>query len=57
MMPPHLKRRVKHTEGHFGLGDLVAAGTKAFGIEPCGTCEERRKAFNRVRLKRAPTRA
>jgi len=32
--------------GHLGLGDVMAAGTKALGIEPCTPCEARRRALN-----------
>lgn len=31
-----------------GAGDVVAAATKAVGIKPCGGCERRRKALNRL---------
>lgn len=31
-----------------GLGDLVAAATKAVGIKPCGGCQKRREALNRM---------
>jgi hypothetical protein len=31
-----------------GLGDVVAAITSAVGIPPCGGCEERRDALNRI---------
>jgi hypothetical protein len=29
-----------------GLGDVVAAVTKAVGIKPCGGCKERQAALN-----------
>ena len=29
-----------------GLGDIIAEVTKAFGIPPCNSCEERRKWLN-----------
>lgn len=29
-----------------GLGDVIASATKAVGIKPCGSCEERRKMLN-----------
>lgn len=29
-----------------GAGDLVAAVTKAVGIQPCGGCKERQKKLN-----------
>lgn len=31
-----------------GLGDVIAAGTKALGITPCDGCEARRKWLNEV---------
>lgn len=31
-----------------GLGDVVAAATKAVGIKPCGSCQERREALNKL---------
>ena len=31
-----------------GLGDVVAAATKAVGIKPCGGCQKRREALNRA---------
>lgn len=31
-----------------GLGDLIAAGTKAIGIQPCGGCRKRQAALNRM---------
>ena len=31
-----------------GLGDVVAAATKAVGIKPCGGCQKRREALNRM---------
>jgi len=33
---------------HFGLGDVVAAGTKALGIQPCAPCEARRRVLNQA---------
>jgi len=38
-------------EKPFGLGDVVAAVTKALGIKECGGCKERRRKLNRIRLK------
>lgn len=29
-----------------GLGDVVAAGTKAVGVQPCGGCLKRKEALN-----------
>ena len=31
-----------------GLGDVIAAGTKAVGIEPCEPCKKRQGAMNRA---------
>jgi hypothetical protein len=31
-----------------GLGDVIAQMTKAIGIKPCGSCEERRKLLNKL---------
>lgn len=31
-----------------GLGDLVAAATKAVGIKPCEPCRKRQEALNRA---------
>lgn len=31
-----------------GLGDVVAAATKAVGIKPCGGCKERQKLLNKI---------
>ncbi len=46
MLPILLKgrRRIR-------LGDLVAKITKLAGVSPCGGCEKRRKALNRIELK------
>jgi hypothetical protein len=30
-----------------GLGDVLAAATKAIGVRPCENCERRRQALNR----------
>ncbi|MGB0889599.1 MAG: hypothetical protein ACPGWS_04885 [Solirubrobacterales bacterium] len=34
--------------GVAGLGDIVAAVTKAVGIEPCGGCKDRQNVLNRL---------
>ena len=31
---------------HYGLGDVVAGVTKAFGIKPCTPCQARQQALN-----------
>ena len=31
-----------------GLGDVVAAGTAAVGVKPCGSCLRRKEALNRA---------
>lgn len=39
-----------------GIGDVIAAGTKAAGIRPCGRCKQRQAALNKATpswLKRA----
>jgi hypothetical protein len=33
---------------HYGAGDVVAAATKALGMESCSPCEQRRMALNRM---------
>lgn len=33
---------------HYGLGDAIAAATKAVGITPCTPCEARRRALNQA---------
>ena len=34
-----------------GLGERVAALTKAVGLQPCGGCQKRREALNRATVK------
>jgi hypothetical protein len=34
-------------EEDIGLGDVVRYVTRVVGIQPCGSCERRRKALNR----------
>jgi hypothetical protein len=31
-----------------GIGDVIAAATKAIGIEPCESCEKRRDKWNKL---------
>jgi hypothetical protein len=31
-----------------GIGDVIAAATKAIGIEPCESCEKRRDKLNKL---------
>ena len=31
-----------------GLGDVIAAGTRAIGIQPCGGCKERQEVLNKL---------
>ena len=31
-----------------GLGDVIASATKAVGISPCGGCQQRQDALNRL---------
>ena len=35
-------------EPETGLGDVIAGATKAVGIKPCGGCQKRQAAMNRV---------
>lgn len=35
-------------EGDVGLGDVIKHATNAFGIKPCGGCEQRAAALNRL---------
>ena len=39
---------IKVIEPMAGLGDAVAKVTKALGFTPCGGCERRRQALNRI---------
>lgn len=39
-----------------GLGDLVHRVTRMFGLEECDSCRRRRRALNRVSLRRRPSR-
>jgi hypothetical protein len=34
--------------GYGGLGDAVAAGTKALGVTPCAPCQRRQAMLNRA---------
>ena len=34
--------------GYGGLGDAIAAGTKAIGIQPCAPCQRRQAMLNRA---------
>jgi len=38
-------------EQGIGVGDVIAKLTKAFGIKPCASCEQRRKVANKLRIK------
>lgn len=31
-----------------GLGDVIASATKAVGIKPCGGCQKRQAALNKL---------
>lgn len=46
MRPIKKKTFVEKIKEADGLGDIVAAVTSAVGIEPCESCEERRKKMN-----------
>jgi hypothetical protein len=41
-------RQINKGETWRGLGDVVAAATSAIGIKPCGKCQKRREALNRL---------
>lgn len=45
---PVIGELVKTIEPMEGLGDAVARVTKAMGFTPCGGCERRRQALNRI---------
>lgn len=36
------------SSAHYGMGDAIAAATKAVGITPCTPCEARRRALNQL---------
>lgn len=42
MMPLPKPERLERV----GLGDMVAAATKAVGVKPCGRCRKRQEALN-----------
>ena len=45
-------RRMSNTEVEaLGLGDVIEAATRKFGLKPCRGCKRRRDALNRL----APT--
>lgn len=47
MLTPHRSPNVDRFETAApGLGDVVAAGTKAVGIKPCAPCKRRQAALN-----------
>mgnify|MGYP003147739943 CR=1 FL=1 len=52
----HTKRRpsYRNCDASDGLGEKIAGFTKAIGIKPCGGCQGRREALNRlsVRMKK-----
>jgi hypothetical protein len=43
-----LKEIKEYLQTKDGLGDVIAQMTKAIGIKPCGSCEERRKLLNKL---------
>lgn len=45
---PVITELLAEVDGINGLGDVVAAATKAIGIKPCGGCQQRRQALNRI---------
>lgn len=44
---PVITEMLSEVDGINGLGDVVAAATKAIGIKPCGGCQQRREALNK----------
>ena len=47
--PKRAKAPAEPSDGKWrGLGDVVASATKAVGISPCGGCQQRREALNRL---------
>ena len=36
------------SDGDIGLGDVVKRASYAIGVKPCGGCERRAKALNRL---------
>lgn len=45
---PIITEMLSEVDGINGLGDVVAAATKAIGIKPCGGCQRRREALNKM---------
>lgn len=45
---PVITEMLSEVDGINGLGDVVAAATKAIGIKPCGGCQQRREALNKI---------
>ncbi len=42
------KRSVSYGAQWTGLGDVIASATKAVGIKPCGGCQRRQAALNKL---------
>jgi hypothetical protein len=42
------REHVSTAPTHFGAGDVVAAATKALGMQSCSPCEQRRMTLNRM---------
>jgi len=45
---PVITDLLSEVEAITGLGDVVAAATKAVGIKPCGSCQQRRETLNKL---------
>jgi hypothetical protein len=45
---PVITELLAEVEAITGLGDVVAAATKAVGIKPCGSCQQRRETLNKL---------
>jgi len=42
------REHVSAAPSHYGAGDVVAAATKAMGLQGCSPCERRRMELNRI---------
>ena len=45
-----LLEQARSSEG-LGVGDLIAAGTKLVGIQPCAPCSKRQRRWNQYRIR------
>lgn len=47
-IPGQIETSEHQPPARIGLGDAVAAATKAVGVKPCGGCAKRQAAMNRA---------